>query len=227
MAQMRKRTPRQSGSFLQIPVPDTRMAPAEAVRWLLKFADEDLGAASEAKIALLAEEALAFIGQSSNASLGRWARRMLTEWQAAAKERLESYFTKWGWKFMVNFSGSVHGLAGGKQQFVSTEMPGGTSPEEFCWRGLQAILGVGGRFRRCQNPKCRRAFVGKGHQIYCSIACGNTLRVAKFRKEQNEDPARRESYLLRRKAAYAARVRKRQGFKAAVRIGRGSRETRR
>jgi hypothetical protein len=196
---------RSARDFLQVPVAPSRMAAADAVRWLLHFAEQDLASLSEARLAVLTEELRMFLNWRDDETV---VPPTLAEWQAVLRDRLGDYFTERGWHFHAELDGSVFGPRGGNPSPAMIQVPGGDDPEVFSWHALQAVLQVGNRLRHCQNPNCRKLFVARGRQIYCSNTCGNTLRVAQFRKERDEDPERRAAYLRRRKKAYRDRTRK-------------------
>ena len=208
MVQTRRRPNRQGESFLHIPIQRMRMAPDDAVHWVLHFVAQDLGALSEARMDVLAEEALAFMGGHGDESLGPMARQTLAAWQAVARVGVAGYFTETGWPFDVALAGSAFGRQGSTGPLAIIEVPGGNKPEVFSWYALQAILRLGERFQRCQNPSCRTPFVAQGRQTYCSLQCGNRVRVAQFRQKQNKNAKVRAAYLARRKKAYKKRATK-------------------
>lgn len=217
MARKRRRRPRRTGGFLQIPTSPPHMAPADAVRWLLDFAGFDIAALSDAEIQVTVERALAFMGGHGDESLGPRARRTLADWQAVVRNRLRCYFTASGWRFEVALAGSVFGPRGDTGQVALLEEPGGSYPEVFSWYALQAILQLGEHFRRCQNEACGKPFVARGRMAYCSAPCGNRVRVARFRNALKDDKKRKAEMLKQRRALYAKKIKEKLG--AAVKVG--------
>jgi hypothetical protein len=74
--------------------------------------------------------------------------------------------------------------------------------------------------RRCKRRLCRKLFVRQGRQDYCSPACSQTTRSAKF----FGDPTKRARHLARRRKRYENQVRKKHpNAKVTRRPGSGRR----
>ncbi len=106
MAQTGRRPNWQRKHFLQVPINPRRMAPTEAVRWVLHFVDQDIGALSEARVSVLAEDALALMGGHGAGYPGPRVEKAIMEWvekcQAGVSAERVLAFMKWG------FTGSLH-----------------------------------------------------------------------------------------------------------------------
>lgn len=183
-----------------------------AVRWLLKFAEQDLDDLSAAARDKLSEEAMRFTGQSDRLTLPG-----LKAWQEEARAGFASYFDprgSGGWAYKIGLAGRVYWLRG--EQLVVSEIPGGTDRELFAWFAIVAILAVGRDFRLCANPDCRQAFVADGRQVYCSRLCSARTRLAKFREGLRTDKERREKVRARRKELYDQKQKAKLGPRVKV-----------
>jgi len=69
---------------------------------------------------------------------------------------------------------------------------GGSLDEAFACIVLHAIGAHASSFRACGSPKCGRLFLpADGRQKYCSTACGQSVRWARFVTNKREPKAKR------------------------------------
>jgi len=87
----------------------------------------------------------------------------------------------------------------------------------FTWHAIHAIATVGKRLRRCANRTCRKPFVARRRQSYCTRECSDRVRLARFRARHAEDPAWREKVRSRRRLAYGREIQAKLGPNVKVR----------
>lgn len=213
------RTQKRTGSTRNAPA--SPMTLKEAVRWLLRFAEQDVATLPDPECVTLCLDLYRFIGKYDKASveIGENMRRrlaqgeprlrrhiedVLLECQREATQGLTRFFDGRGWTYHVALSGSMH-RAGGR--IVWAEDKEGVTSQVFAFCGVLLIREIGSALKQCPRPECGRRFVSEGRQAYCTRLCSDRVRVAKFRKGLEGDPKRKEKALARRRAAYKKRAR--------------------
>lgn len=87
----------------------------------------------------------------------------------------------------------------------------------FLLRVLAVLQAVGPRLRRCADTRCQCFFVSNRRQIYCTHACSDRVRLARFRARHADDEHQRAKVKAQRRVAYESKIQSRLGAKVKVR----------
>ncbi len=97
------------------------------------------------------------------------------------------------------------------QSFTSSW--GGDSREIFRMAMIDVLAAEGRRLARCSWKPCNKPFVRRKRGAYCSRACSQRARQARFRERHGEEEQRK-----RRHASYVRWVRKTKGAAIAAKV---------
>lgn len=152
--------------------------PEARLRWVVAFAQRDLDALRpEERIALGYDlRALIPTGWQITRDMGPMADADLRKRQRVMAERLGALLDGASWELPLRRAYLTRvGEAGGK-----------THRFQFTWQGDEAegiICGVvdllqqaGSRLRACAKPDCKRPFIARKRQEFCSASCGQAVR---------------------------------------------------
>jgi len=167
-------------------------------RWLLDFAFRDLKLLSPGDWLNLFTELQAFLS-SRGFVYGRIAHdeieravlepevRRVQKWLRSSLMRLVlNEGSTWRIEPKVSFNFIFHR----DQGLTDWSFPGGASAVQdlFRFRAYETLRSQAHRFRSCLE--CRRPFIVRKRQEYCSVRCSQTLRTRKFRSKR---PKRKRS----------------------------------
>ncbi len=164
--------------------------PEARARWLLRFAGQDLEDLKPQQWPRLGWQMSAFL--SGSAPLGR------REWLDPVREKVIHACHAWlrdGFQTMAEPTGvwsseenvrSILFMRDGK-------LIGGKSPSaflsDFAWFRVavhETLTAARRRFRFCGNPSCRKSFIARKRQAYCTRKCSQVVRTRKFREKHPE-----------------------------------------
>jgi hypothetical protein len=184
----------------------------ERARWLLDFAARDLSALSSADWLNLRWEVFGFLyppsGDPPPFSSGNFPDepscsadqvRRMHRWLRSGLERLKSGEGH-SWAVPLAATPRLMMFGGRLVTWPDADVP---YTESFKLKAYEALGRQARRFRVC--AKCRRPFLARKRQAYCSKRCSQTVRTTKYRAahRQKVNESRMRAYYARRRKASA------------------------
>ena len=120
----------------------------------------------------------------------------------------EGEWTLWQEQIDEGQSGILRSPSGAIRAFTRE-----VSRSAFILRALTVLQAAGNRLRKCADTRCQRLFIAIRRQEYCTRACSDRVRLAKFRARHADHRARAK---IQRRAAYERNIRRRLGTKVKV-----------
>jgi len=159
----------------------------ERARWLLEFAVLDLDSLSEGDRLNLLEALKNFITPPGvRGSMAVVMRSLLPEGKVRELQRwlrlgLAYLATQGGWSMKTRTTRTLVLSPNGLAEWA---MPPGTVPsaEAFKVRTFQVLEAAGPRFSLCRE--CRRPFIARKGQEYCTVRCSQAVRTRTFRAKR-------------------------------------------
>jgi hypothetical protein len=172
------------------PRPTSKRAQQLAVRWarwLLQFAPTELEQLSEGKLGELRADLDSFLRSDSDvrpvSTSGRASNADLRECQEWLRTGLATLARGEGWKIQYEFPPYYAVRLTGVTRVFGVYRPLIPFRQVVFEETVPVLLY---RLRFCQDPKCRKPFLRRRRQVYCSSRCSNRHRSELWRKKNPE-----------------------------------------